>query len=60
MGTLITEDVVNAFAVVAAPDDVPAEIRARYGGVIDRLSFYTPYQADDDAIRAVLDGLRAN
>ncbi len=59
MGTLITDEVVDAFAVVAAPDDVPAEIRARYAGVIDRLSFYTPYQADHDAIRSVLDRSRS-
>ena len=58
MGTLIDDDIVNTFAVVAAPDDVPGRVRERFGDVIDRLSFYTPYQADDEAIRAVLDGFK--
>ncbi|MHB8465018.1 MAG: LLM class F420-dependent oxidoreductase [Acidimicrobiales bacterium] len=59
MGGLIDDDVVDAFAVVAPPDKVPEAVRARFGDVVDRLSFYTPYQADDEAIRAVLAGFKA-
>jgi probable F420-dependent oxidoreductase len=58
MGGLISDDVVDAFAVVAPPDKVPSLIRQRFGDVIDRLSFYTPYQADEDAVRAVLEGFK--
>jgi hypothetical protein len=59
MGELIDDDVVQAFAVVAPPDKVPDEVRARYDGVIDRLSFYLPYQADDEHIRGVLEGFKS-
>jgi len=59
MGELIDDDVLNAFAVVAQPDDVSAEVKARYGDVIDRLSFYLPYQMPDDELSAVLAGFQA-
>ena len=43
MGGLIDDDVLNAFAVVAEPARVAAEIQRRFGGLIDRVSFYSPY-----------------
>jgi probable F420-dependent oxidoreductase len=58
MGELIGDDVLDAFAVVAPPDQVPARIRERFAGVIDRLSFYTPYQAGGESVEAVLAGFR--
>jgi probable F420-dependent oxidoreductase len=48
MGTLITDDVLDAFAVVAEPDDVGAAIVSRVGDIADRVSFYTPYRLDRD------------
>ena len=59
MGELITDEVVEAFAVVASPDKVPGEVLARFGDVIDRISFYLPYQADEEQMRAVLAGFKA-
>jgi len=48
MGELIDDDILNAFAVVSEdPEKVPTMIRDRYGDVVDRISFYTPYRADD-------------
>ena len=44
MGRLIDDEVLNAFAVVGPPDEVPKLLRAHFGDVIDRLSFYTPYE----------------
>ena len=43
MGKLIDDDVLNAFAVVAEPSGVAAEIGRRFGALIDRVSFYAPY-----------------
>ncbi len=43
MGTLIDDDVLAAFAVVAEPDAVAEGLLARFGGAVDRLSFYAPY-----------------
>ena len=57
MGTLITDDVLETFAVVAAPDDVAGEIHARFGGV-DRFSFSAPYEHEPDVWATVLRGLR--
>jgi probable F420-dependent oxidoreductase len=59
MGTLISDDVVDAFGVVAGPDDVAAEVLRRFDGVVDRLSFYLPYQAPEQSLRAMLAGFRA-
>ena len=49
MGDLITDDMLDAFAVVGEPDDVAGKFRARYGPLLDRISFYMPYRADPDA-----------
>ena len=38
MGTLITDDILNEFAVVAEPMKIAAKVKARYGDVIDRTS----------------------
>jgi len=59
MGELIDDDVLGAFAVVGRPDEVAAQVLARYRGVIDRLSFYLPYQIPEDALGALLEGFRA-
>ena len=44
MGALIDDDVLHAFAVVAEPAGVAAQIRDRFGNLIDRVSFYAPYE----------------
>ena len=46
MGELVTDEMLETFAVVAPPDDIAAGIVARYGDVLDRVSFDTPYAAD--------------
>ena len=46
MGDLIDDDVLAAFAVVAEPDAVDEALLARWGGTVDRLSFYAPYATD--------------
>ena len=38
MGTLITDDILKKFAVVAEPKDVAAEMKKRYGDMVDRVS----------------------
>ena len=40
MGDVIDDDMLDAFAVVAEPHDVPARIAERFGGSLDRLQFY--------------------
>ena len=50
MGALIDDDVLHAFAVVAEPAGVAAQIRHRFGGLIDRVSFYAPYESGRTAV----------
>jgi len=58
MGDLITDEMVETFAVVAPLDEVPAQVLARYGDLVDRFSFYAPYHIDDERWRALLAGFR--
>jgi probable F420-dependent oxidoreductase len=58
MGDLITDDILEAFAVIAAPEDIPKALLARYGDLVDRLSFYAPYQSDPDRWKEVLAGFK--
>lgn len=43
MTDLIDESMLAEFAVVAEPGRIASAIMERYSGVVDRLSFYTPY-----------------
>jgi probable F420-dependent oxidoreductase len=48
IGDCISDEVLNTFAVVAEPCAVANEIWRRFGGLVDRFSFYTPYPSDFD------------
>ncbi len=56
MGELIDDDVLQAFAVVAPLDQVAAEVRRRFEGLVDRFSFYAPYKVDPEMWKDVLAG----
>ncbi len=58
MGALITDDVLHAFAIVAAPEDVPAAMHARFEGVVDRIRIYQPYAPQTDVGPRVLAAFR--
>jgi probable F420-dependent oxidoreductase len=47
MGDLIDDEVLATFAVVAEPDKLGAALLARFGGLVDRFTFYAPYEHDD-------------
>ncbi len=59
MGGLVGDDVLHAFAVVAEPASVAAEIRRRFGGLIDRVSFYAPYRTVPEAWDLILQDLKS-
>ena len=46
------------FAVVGEPEEVPALLLGRYGDLLDRISFYAPYQSDPERWTAVFETLR--
>ena len=45
MRDLVDDEVLGAFAIVAEPEDVATQVRARYGGLVDRFSVYASYPA---------------
>jgi probable F420-dependent oxidoreductase len=58
MGELIDDDILNAFAVCAEPEGVGAELKRRYGGVVDRCSFYAPYKMESERWAGVVADLK--
>jgi probable F420-dependent oxidoreductase len=59
MGPLLDDEVLDAFAVVGNPAEVGAEIWRRYGDVFDRLTLYTPYDAEPSVMAEVAASMRA-
>jgi probable F420-dependent oxidoreductase len=60
MGELIEDDVLHAFAVTGEPEDIPKLMLARYGDVLDRISFYAPYRSDPERWARILAGFHAD
>ncbi|MGY6500336.1 MAG: LLM class F420-dependent oxidoreductase [Acidimicrobiales bacterium] len=58
MGTLIDDDILNTFAVVSEPSGVAAGLAGRFGDVVDRVSFYAPYQSSPDTWLPVIEDLK--
>jgi probable F420-dependent oxidoreductase len=59
MGELIDDGMLEEFAVVGEPEEVAAKWTARWGGLVDRLSFYAPYKRDPARWAAVLEAFKA-
>jgi probable F420-dependent oxidoreductase len=59
MGDLIDDDILGEFAVVAPVDEVASSLAARWGGLLQRISFYAPYDLDDAGWAEVTATLRA-
>ena len=58
MGELIDDDMLDAFAVVAEPAQIGPALHGRFGDVVDRISFYAPYQSDPETWLPVLESLK--
>jgi len=59
MGDAIDDTVLHAFAVVAEPGAVGAELRRRYGDIMTRMTLYMPYAADPGITAQVISDLHA-
>ena len=57
-GELITDEMLDAFAVVAPPDGVAGVLRERFGDLVDRISFNAQYRLDPEINAAIVAGLR--
>jgi probable F420-dependent oxidoreductase len=47
MAKLVPDDLVSAIGVIDEPSALPKAIRARYDGILDRVSLYFPIRAED-------------
>jgi probable F420-dependent oxidoreductase len=47
MPDLITDEMLAAFAIEAAPDEIGPALRERYEGLIDRVALYLPFAAGE-------------
>src|SRR4051794_11728748 len=58
MAARITDEMIDAFVVRGAPEAIAKQVQARYGMMVRRISFNSPYQAADDRWVRVLQGFR--
>ena len=60
MASLITDDMLEVYAVEGTYDEIPGLLKKKYGGVIDRLGFYAPVRpgADDELWRRLIAACR--
>jgi probable F420-dependent oxidoreductase len=45
MATLISDEMLHEFAVVAPYDELPSRVRERYNGLLDRIGYYFPFES---------------
>jgi probable F420-dependent oxidoreductase len=59
MGSCITDEMLEAFAVVAPTEDLAAALKARYDGLADRITLYLPFRPGErDAFwRRLIEGV---
>ena len=55
MGTLITDDILQEFAVVGEPKDIPAQIKTRYGDLVDRTSAAYAHIPKSERVKIIAD-----
>jgi probable F420-dependent oxidoreductase len=60
MASLITDEMLEVYAVEGPLEAVPDLLKQKYGGVLDRLSFYSPIRpgADDETWRRLIAACR--
>ena len=54
----IDDTMLSTLAAVGSPAEVADDIVARFGGLADRVGFYTPYLVADDTLGELVDALR--
>ena len=62
MPALITDKMLAAFAIEAAPDEIGPALRERYDGLIDRVALYLPFVPGerDEFWQTVVESARAS
>jgi len=59
MADVIDQEMLETFAVVAEPDKIAGELTSRYSHLVDRLTFYAPYEGNPELWGGVITELQA-
>ena len=59
IGRIVDEEMLREFACVGTPEQVAAQLRARYGDIAERITFSAPYDVPRDTWAALYAALRA-
>lgn len=51
MAELITDEMLETYAVIGRPEEIPEKIQKRYAGLLTRVAFYVPYEQSGDPER---------
>ena len=60
MPNMIDDTMLAALAAVGSPREVGGQIADRFGGLADRVGFYTPYSVSDQTLGELVDVLASN
>jgi probable F420-dependent oxidoreductase len=58
MATSIDDTMLATLAAVGSPKEVAAAVVDRFGGLAERVAFYTPYRVAEDTIGEIVDALK--
>jgi hypothetical protein len=53
MGALVTDEMLESFAIVAPASEVPGRVLERYGDILDRVSLYRPGSTEDGILHGI-------
>jgi probable F420-dependent oxidoreductase len=59
MGGLVDDELLDLFSVTGKPEEIGPAIEARFGGILDRVALYAPYQHNPEPWARVLPGFTA-
>jgi probable F420-dependent oxidoreductase len=48
MANLISDEMLDVYAVTGTWDEIPAKIKSKYDGILDRVAFYFPFRSGSD------------
>ncbi|MDQ1460842.1 MAG: hypothetical protein QOI08_2326 [Actinomycetota bacterium] len=58
MASMITDEIVDTFVVSGTPEQIAPRVQARYGDLVQRVSFDTPDKLGEERVERVLTGFR--
>jgi hypothetical protein len=61
MGDLVTDEMIEEYAVVGTPEEIPGKLKSRFGGITQRIQLDEEWfdGLSDDDIRTLVQGIQA-